>query len=352
MSPKTKLNPYLKIIKKTADKKIPFKCIWEITRKCNLNCLHCFQDKTLSKEEELTFSQIKEVLNILKREGTLFLTLTGGEPLVREDFFEIANLAKNEGFALRLLTNGTLITEFNIDKIEELNLIDCEVSLYSMDEEVHDEITQTPGSHKKSLKTIFLLKERGIRTIIKTPIMKQNFPSFDELRAFCNSQDLALAHDPLLVSKENGDKDILRYRLSQDEVDAIVSKTLDKKENEPRDSSKSLDQPLCSAALNGFCLDNQANLLPCIALRVPAGNLLKEDFQKIWHSEEIEVIRNIKFKDLPVCKDCSHIKYCQRCPGCALIEDGDIYGPATVGCMLAKATYKAKKQQKCLVVSV
>jgi radical SAM protein with 4Fe4S-binding SPASM domain len=342
--PKTQLNPYQKILKKTTAKKIPFKCIWEITRKCNLNCQHCYQDKAALKRE-LTFGEIKKILKILKKEGTLFLTFTGGEPLLREDFFEIANLAKKEGFVLRLLTNATCINESNIREIEKLNLLCCEISLYSMDEKVHDKITQVPSSHKKTLKAIFLLREREIKVIIKVPVMKQNFLSFKKLREFCISEGLPLNYDPVLTVRENGERDPLRFRLNQTEVETIISQDLvpeDDYKGKPQELSFLLREPFCSAAQNGFCIDSQGNLLPCIGIRRPMGNLKTENFQDIWQSKEINIIRNIKIEDLSVCRKCTYLTYCKRCAGCALLEDGDIYGPATASCMLAEAIYKTK----------
>lgn len=348
MYPETQLNPYQKILKKTADRKIPFKCIWEITRKCNLNCQHCYQDKSVDKEE-LTFDEIKKILKILKREGTLFLTFTGGEPLARKDFFKITTLAKKEGFALRLLTNATLINETNIKEIERLNLLCCEISLYSMDEEIHDRITQVPRSHQKTLKAISLLRKEKIKVLIKAPIMRQNFLSFSELRKFCISEKLPLSYDPVLITKENGDKDVLRFRLNQAQIETVISQDLkgeESYENNLPELSFLLRKPFCSAAQNGFCINAQGNLLPCIGIREPMGNLLRENFQEIWQSKKINTIRSIKIEDLSVCRDCKYLLYCRRCAGCALIENGDIYGPATASCVLAEATYKVKGKQE------
>ncbi len=340
MNTKIKLDSYRKIIRKTFDRKIPFKCIWEITKRCNLNCLHCFLDKN-DIGKELSFEQIKKILEILKTKGTLFLSFTGGEPLTREDFFKIAFYAQKLNFALRLLTNATLINESNIKEIKRLNLLSCEISLYSMDADIHDEITKSPGSFNKTFRAISLLKKKDINIIIKTPIMKQNYLTFFAVKEFCQKEKLKFIYDPILLIKDNGDRSILKYRLNQEQIDYIISKNL-VPEDDIIQGKASLDEPFCSAGQNGFCIDSQGNLLPCIGIRESMGNLLKENFDEIWSSERINFIRNIRLKDLTVCKDCKYLDYCRRCSGSALLEDGDIFGPVISSCMLAKATYKAR----------
>ncbi len=90
-------------------KNIPLYCYFELTYRCNLSCKHCYAPKIYG--EELSLNEIDSILDQLLKIGTLQLLLTGGEILIREDFFDIAFLARSKGFILGLMTNGTLITK-------------------------------------------------------------------------------------------------------------------------------------------------------------------------------------------------------------------------------------------------
>jgi MoaA/NifB/PqqE/SkfB family radical SAM enzyme len=108
---------------RAARKKIPFSCHFDLTYRCNLNCVHCY----LVKEDRPEL-------------GTLYLSFSGGEIFTREDFFEIAEYARKLHFALRLLTNGTLIDEESADRVAALNPDLVAISIYSATPEIHDEI--------------------------------------------------------------------------------------------------------------------------------------------------------------------------------------------------------------------
>ena len=111
------------------------------------------------------------------------MTISGGEPLVREDFFEIAEYARRLNFALRIFTNATLINSKVADKIKKLKPIAVEVSLYGL-EETHDEITQVKGSFKRTVNGIKLLTKRRVNVLAKCTLLKQNIYEIWELKRF------------------------------------------------------------------------------------------------------------------------------------------------------------------------
>ena len=103
------IDEYNRIVKKTMDRNIPLIAHWELTYRCNMTCAHCYCVQDESKKE-LSFSEARFVIDALADMGSLYLTFSGGEILVRDDFFFFSHYAREKGFALRLLTNGTLIT--------------------------------------------------------------------------------------------------------------------------------------------------------------------------------------------------------------------------------------------------
>jgi len=99
-------------VEKPSDFSAPLRPIvsWNITRKCNLRCVHCYIDAGEAEANELTTKEALDVVDQMAEVGVPLILFTGGEPLVRRDFFEIAQYARDRGIKLVLSTNGTLIT--------------------------------------------------------------------------------------------------------------------------------------------------------------------------------------------------------------------------------------------------
>jgi len=122
--------------------------IWNLIRRCNLKCKHCYSTSLdMDFKDELNTQQIKETIDDLEVAKVPVLILSGGEPLMRPDIFEITAYAKSKGFYVALSTNGTLIDESNIDKIKEADYQYVGISIDGL-EEFHDEFRQQKGSFK------------------------------------------------------------------------------------------------------------------------------------------------------------------------------------------------------------
>ena len=134
---------------KAIEQKIPIAVHLDLTYRCNLDCIHCYIVK--QDRPELSTKEVKNILKQLAEAKTLYLTLSGGEILIREDFFEIISYARKLGFSLRLLTNGVLIDEKTADGIASLYPELVAISLYSANPETHDKITNRYGSFDKTI---------------------------------------------------------------------------------------------------------------------------------------------------------------------------------------------------------
>lgn len=137
--------------------------IWNLVRRCNLTCKHCYSisaDKDFPGE--LNTQQVFKVMDDLKNFKVPVLILSGGEPLLRPDIFEISAHAKNMGFYVGLSTNGTLITEKNINKIAEVGYDYVGISIDGM-EKTHDLFRRRQGAFKESMLGIDLCKQHGIK---------------------------------------------------------------------------------------------------------------------------------------------------------------------------------------------
>jgi len=145
---------------------VPLDVSIELTHHCNFRCSHCYIPD-FKAPDRLTTERILTLLDELVEMGTLGLTLTGGELLLRPDWLRIAQRARRLGFALRLFTNGALIDEDAAAAIQGLNVV-VEVSLHAMREEVFEKITGQAGSFEKTLSGIERLRQRGVEVVLKT----------------------------------------------------------------------------------------------------------------------------------------------------------------------------------------
>ena len=135
----------------------PLKIPLNITRKCNLKCKHCFNDAGNLDSEELTTAELFRLINQMRESGTFFLTIGGGEPLLREDLFEVIKYARENFIAVSIVTNGLLLNEEIVKKLNTLNLDTITVSIDGL-EKNHDQI-RGEGSFKKAINKIKILRE-------------------------------------------------------------------------------------------------------------------------------------------------------------------------------------------------
>ncbi len=324
-------DPYSRIVKKTQEMLIPFTVHWELTYHCNLRCPHCYVVPQKAKEE-LTSGEIAHILDTLKERGTLYVIFSGGEILTREDFFEVAREARKKGFALRLLTNGTLIDEAGADEMRDLQPLTVEISLYGSRAETHDEFTACPGSFERSVNALGLLNQRGLRTIVKSLLMKGNATEFGRMKQLAQEIGSEFLYDPVVIPKMDGSTEPCTRRLDQKELYSLLYPEVQetKKGGPPRE-----DYLSCSAGVNAFSISPYGDVYPCSGFKESGGNLREHSLSEIQHSPVFSKIKSITLSDLRECKQCESIRYCNRCPALAWMETGDLLGPSRANCLLA-----------------
>ena len=155
--------------------------IWNLIRRCNLNCKHCY---SISADRdfpgELTTQEVYAVMDDLKRFGVPVLILSGGEPLLRSDIFRISCRAKEMGFYVGLSTNGTLINEHIIAAVAAVGYDYVGISLDGIGE-THDRFRRHEGAYDLSLNAIRLCRQRGIKVGIRFTMTIDNAGQLPEL---------------------------------------------------------------------------------------------------------------------------------------------------------------------------
>jgi AdoMet-dependent heme synthase len=315
---------------------IPLSVQLDLTYRCNERCVHCYLDH--DDHGELTTSEVKDLLKELADAGVFFLTLTGGEIMLRRDFFEILEYARALTFCVKLKTNAILIREREAERIRSLGVESIQISIYSHRPEVHDAITKVPGSFVRSVKTIRFLKARGLKVMIANVQMIQNMSDYPQVRALANELGVDFTLDPTITPKMDGDRFILNLNIKQAALkklfrdEALVGNVEEFCAPPRKADNDDLDAVPCSAGHTACYVSPYGDVYPCVQFPLPSGNVRRTKFLDIWlHSSQLSDVRSIKVRNLPTCSECSHVAACTRCPGLAYME-GNMRGPSMQDC--------------------
>lgn len=336
-------NPYSEILAETQRHHRLLTVHWELTYRCNEKCTHCYLDVFAPRANvpgELTTQECLNIIDQISSAGALNLTLSGGEILVRHDFFEIAEYARSKRLLLRLFTNGILVKPGVADHIAALHPYAVEISLYSTRPEVHDRITQLKHSWELTVRALRLLHERGVRTVMKTPLMRENVDEVDELESLANSLGAGFKYDITITPKDAGGLSPLEHRLAYQQLVELFRVHIDPSQWIGRQVSG--DARTCGITLNSLSIDPYGDVFPCLQIRSKAGNLRDKSLREIWESSPVwQQLGALTLNELPVCRTCELRSLCVRCHGLALAEDRDLKGPAKVNCREAMARRQA-----------
>jgi radical SAM protein with 4Fe4S-binding SPASM domain len=161
-------------LREFVSKQVPI-VVWNITNRCNLNCLHCYA-KANTRVVELSSEECKKIVNELAEFGVPMILFSGGEPLLRQDIFEIADYAKKRNIRVILSTNGTLIDESNVDEIKVFDYVG--ISLDGI--KIHDKFRGLEGAFKKAIKALEVASDVTM-TGIRFTLTKYNFLELPDL---------------------------------------------------------------------------------------------------------------------------------------------------------------------------
>jgi len=349
------------LISRTVQKHRPLSVHFDLTYRCNERCVHCYLDH--DDHGELTTAECLKVLEDLARSGTLFLTFSGGEIFLRPDLYEILAAARRLHFDISLKSNALLVTAERAARLREFGVRRVQISVYSDVPAIHDAITKVPGSLERTLAAIPILLEHGLQVKLACPLMQENLMAYRGVMALAEKLGVPYILDLTITPMMDGSSGPLEHRASvssllpvlRDPVlhackpqpssaaastmDALPS-TFGSAVSSGIESAAYEDLP-CSAGHNSCYISPYGDVFPCVQLPQAAGNLRREKFEDIWyHAPQLERLRAIRESQLPICSQCEIRSYCERCPGLALMEGGDMLGAYERACALAEEKAK------------
>lgn len=262
--------------------RIPISGHFELTGRCNLRCRHCYC-LFRNEKDSLNTLEVFAILESLKKSGVFGLVLTGGEIFMRKDILDILAWLDRERFVIRINTNGTLVDEKTVQTLAGFsNIHRIHVSLYGAEEGVHDAITRSPGSFRKTLRALHLLREAGLDLRINCSVMKSNVDSYTDIATkIGDPMGVPVHFDAEIFPKDDGGTENLAERIETQDLAKFMEK---------REKKKGERQKLCKAGFSFFAICEDGSLYPCLKMkrfyRNPLGNLKEDAFDQLWHSSE------------------------------------------------------------------
>ncbi|MEM1766534.1 MAG: radical SAM protein [Candidatus Bathyarchaeia archaeon] len=351
----------------------PFLIVWDYTRRCNLKCKHCYANASSKSSHELNTNEAIEVVNQLADFGVVALAFSGGEPLVRKDFFKVAKHAIDSGLYVSLATNGTLINKQIARELKKIGLNYVEISVDGSIPEVHDEFRGINGAFERALKGLKNCIEEGLCASIAVTATKYNLkevPAILKLAEEVGAKRFALFN---FIPVGRG-SELIEQDLSPEEREELLLFLLNKLLSGSKltilatapqlarvaimsqkecseifmpmahmQTTKVSSKAVALADFIGGCgagrlycsISPEGEVQPCVFLPIKVGNLREEKFSEVWLNSEVFNILRDRENLKGACGRCRYKHVCGGCRARAYAYRGDLLA-SDPGCILTK----------------
>ncbi len=327
---------------------------WEITRRCNLGCVHCrsSSEMEVAGHDDFSFSEAKGILDDIKSYASPVVVLSGGEPLMHRDVFAIASYGTSLGLRMCLATNGTLVNDEVCGRIKDSGIRMVSLSLDGASAEVHDDFRHQPGAFAGTMQAIELFNKYDIPFLVNSSFTIRNKGEIKKIYELVKGLGATAWYLFMIVPTGRGEdmmselippseyEEILdwHYEMEKVEPDLLVRPTcaphyyrivLQKaKEEGGKLASRTLKFSTggskgCLAGQLICLIDVDGNVLPCSYFPKSCGNLKDKSFKEIW--ENSSLLRELRdFKSYKGrCGKCEYVNVCGGCRARAYAISGD-----------------------------
>jgi radical SAM protein with 4Fe4S-binding SPASM domain len=332
-----------------AGQRVPMQVSIEVTRRCPLECLHCYNNLPMgdmeAKRRELTKEEHFRMLDELVEMGCFWLLYTGGEIFARKDFLEIYTYAKQKGFLITLFTNGTIINEAIADYLVEWPPFAIEITLYGRTRETYEALTAVPGSYDRCLRGIRLLKERGLPLKLKTVATSINKHEVMAMRRFAEEElGVDFKFDGQINPRIDCSQSPLAVRLTPEEVVALdfhepersreYRRLADRDMQGPPNLAQSDTMYSCGGGMNSFAVNAYGEIGICVISQQETFSIRGASMRDVWE-ESLFQLRKRKRTRVTKCIECRIQTLCGMCPANGEMENGDRESPVDFLCHVA-----------------
>ncbi|RJP71718.1 MAG: heme b synthase [Candidatus Abyssobacteria bacterium SURF_17] len=324
---------------------------WEITRSCNLACIHCRASAERGPyPNELTTDECKKVLDEIASFSDPIIIFTGGEPLLRPDIFDILRYGQGLGLKMTMAVNGLLLDEATARRLVEHGIQRISISIDGATAETHDAFRNVPGAFAGAMRGIEAAKKAGLPFQINSTITKLNLDEIPDLLKLAVEAGAVAHHIFLLVPTGRG-KELEEQEISPEQYEQVLNWFYEQREKVPiqlkatcaphyyrilreraakEGKQVSFETYGMDAVTRGclggvaFCfISHTGTLSPCGYLELDCGNIRKEGFRKAW--EQSPIFKELRDFSLyqGKCGKCRYLKVCGGCRARAYARTGN-----------------------------
>ena len=325
----------------------PMEVSLEVTRRCPLECQHCYNNLPMgdlaARNRELSKEEYFKLLDELAEMGVLWLLFTGGEIFARKDFLEIYTHAKRKGFLITLFTNGILINEKIADYLREYPPFGIEITLYGRTKETYEALTAMPGSYDRCMRGIGLLMDRGLPLKLKTVGTSINKHEVREMRRFAEEElGVEFKFDALLNPRIDCSRAPLGIRLLPEEVVALDLQWQKLADAHRQSLARELaSAPYgsetvygCGGGIKSFAIDPYGMMSICVLSHRDTYDIREGSVSDGWE-QFLLAVREKKRTRSSKCVTCRLHSVCSMCPANGELENGDPESPVEFLCEVA-----------------
>jgi MoaA/NifB/PqqE/SkfB family radical SAM enzyme len=264
----------------------------ELTYRCNLDCFFCYNDRQLTGRP-LALEDYRSLLADLAAMRVLFVSLTGGEPLVHPHFFDIGRAARELGFAIRVKTGAHGLRGRVARRLkEEVDPLQTEISLHGATAATHDRQTRVPGSFEKLMAAMPEILDLGLRPAFVSTLTAWNEHEVGAMFALADGLGVRLRFQGPVGPRDDGDRAPLSIQPSAAGWERIVALAAERQEasptalecGPPAEEGAAGAKPHCGVGSEEILIDPYGSVFPCLHLRWPAGNVHERPIEEIWRS--------------------------------------------------------------------
>jgi radical SAM protein with 4Fe4S-binding SPASM domain len=342
---------------------------FEATSRCNLDCRHCYINRPAgdraARKGELTVDEISRIGAEAASLGAVWCLVTGGEPLLRKDFFEIYQALLSKGLRISLFTNATLVTKEHVRFFRKYPPRDVEVTVYGVTRETYERVTRTPGSFAAFQRGLDLLLAGGVTVRLKAMALRSNKHEIAAIGEFCRARtkgayrfdpqlhlrfDRDEARNALIRAERLSPREVARLERSDPErFGALTAACGELLPDPPAEGPASPCRHIfrCGVGLRSFVIGPEGHLRPCMSLHHPdfLYDLRRGGLSEAWtRFVPAAIARESDRREwLEKCGVCPIVNLCLWCPAHAYLETGQLDRPVEEFCRVAEARAEGLK---------
>jgi radical SAM protein with 4Fe4S-binding SPASM domain len=313
----------------------PFHMVWLATDGCNARCLHCSSDSARRSPDELTTAEAMDLMTQFARVGVVDLAVSGGEPLLRRDLFDIVGYARDQGMSVGIGSNGGRLSARQAGQLAASGVNRFQVSLDGT-REAHDRLRRWPGLFDRVRRTIDTVAGLGVRVHVCCTITALNAADLEGFVAFVATLPVRRLNFSRYVPTGRGtgllDLDDSAWRDVMRRCVALRDAYAGRLEITTHLAQQILLDP-CVAGMPGFigcqaargqgCVTATGDVLPCVLLPVPMGNVRQRPFAQIWWESPVAALLRDRAALAGACGTCAVRDRCGGCRAVAYARTGD-----------------------------